>query len=80
MSLFIRDKAVDALAKKLQQRMNAPSKTAAVRVALENELQRIKQKTPLRERVRKYQDMIAASGRLDPNFNDKAFMDDMWGD
>lgn len=79
MSLFIKDKAVDVLARRLQQRMKAPSKTAAVRAALENELQRIARKTPLRDRVRKIQDMIAVDGPLDPNFDDKAFMDDMWG-
>jgi len=79
MPLFIRDETVDALAKRLQRHMKAPSKTAAVRAALQNELQRLEQKIPLRERVRKSQDMAAAYGPLDPNFDDKAFMDDMWG-
>ena len=79
MSLFIRDETVDALARRLQRQMKAPSKTAAVRTALQNELQRLEKKIPLRERVRKYQDMVASYGPLDPNFDDKAFMDDIWG-
>ena len=79
MSLFIRDETVDALAKRLQKRMKAPSKTAAVRTALQNELHRLEQKIPLRERVRKFQDMVAFDGPLDPNYDDKSFMDDMWG-
>lgn len=79
MSLFIRDEVVDALAKRLQRRMKAPSKTAAVRTALQNELRRLDQEIPLRDRVRRCQDMAAAYGPLDANFDEKAFMDEMWG-
>ncbi|MGE0008779.1 MAG: type II toxin-antitoxin system VapB family antitoxin [Parvibaculaceae bacterium] len=79
MSMFIRDETVNALANRLQRRMKAPSKTVAVRTALQNELQRLEQGVPLRERVRKYQDAIASCGSVDVKFDEKAFMDEMWG-
>lgn len=80
MSLYIRDKDVDALAKEVQQAIDAPTKTEAVRVALQNELDRAQRKPPLAERIRKYQDMAGAFGPLAGKFDEKAFMDDLWGD
>lgn len=79
MSLYIRDNDVDALAKKVQQATNAPTKTEAVRRALQNELTRAQQTLPLRERVKKIQDKVKA--RMGPNASDfdmKKFTDDMW--
>lgn len=78
-SLYIRDSAVDELAKKVQQLTKAPNKTEAVRRALENELARVEEAIPLGERIRKIQDEVAA--KLGPNpkpFDMKAFTDDMW--
>lgn len=80
MPLFIRDDTVDALASELQKALKTPSKTAAVRQALANELARSRQKLPLRQRIAKSQAMAAAIGEVDPDFDLKAFSDEMWGD
>ena len=50
-ALNIRNEAVNQLAKKLTMRKHL-KKTQAVKVALENELRRIKVAQPLRERLR----------------------------
>jgi antitoxin VapB len=79
LSLYIRDDDVDALAKKVQQVTKAPTKTEAVRRALENELARAEQAVPLKERVRKIQDSVRAKmGPNKPDFDMKKFTDDMW--
>jgi len=80
MSLYIRDNAVDALARQLQQAINAPSKTEAVRIALQRELERARDALPIRDRVRKYQDAAKALGPDDPDLDVKKFMDEMWGE
>ncbi|MCZ7497253.1 type II toxin-antitoxin system VapB family antitoxin [Agrobacterium tumefaciens] len=79
MSLYIRDSAVDDLAKQVQKLTKAPNKTEAVRRALENELARVKESIPLAERIGKIQDAVAE--QLGPNpkpFDMKAFTDDLW--
>lgn len=78
MSLYIRDDKVDELANELMRRLGTKTKTEAVRVALENELKRAGEELSLEERVRRLQDRIAALGPKDPNFDEKAFMDEMW--
>jgi antitoxin VapB len=78
MALFIRDDAVDALAAELQKALKTPSKTAAVRQALTNELARANQKRPLRQRIARSQALAAAMGEPDPDFDLKAFSDEMW--
>lgn len=80
MSLYIRDSAVDALARQVQQAINAPSKTEAVRIALQRELERARDAQPLHERIRKFQDAAKAMGPDDPGLDMKAFMDEMWGE
>ncbi|CAN7523592.1 type II toxin-antitoxin system VapB family antitoxin [Neorhizobium sp. LjRoot104] len=78
MSLYIRDDRVDELANEVMRRLGTKTKTEAVRVALENELKRAGEELSLEERVRRLQDRIAALGPKDPNFDEKAFMDEMW--
>ena len=80
MPLYIRDDEVDALATKLQRETNAPSKTEAVRTALLHELERNRVRKPLRERIAVLQAQAAALGPFDPDFDMKAFMDEMWED
>ena len=75
MPLNIRNEAVNQLAKKLAKRKHL-NKTDAVKVALENELRRIDEAQPLRERLRPLQDRVLtrpATG-LEP---DKDFYDDL---
>jgi antitoxin VapB len=77
MPLNIRNEAVNELAGRLavRKRMN---KTDAVRIALENELRRLDEAVPLRDRLRPLQERVLsrpATG-LDA---DKAFYDELSG-
>ncbi len=78
MPLNIRNEIVNMLAEKLaaQKRVN---KTEAVRIALENELHRMSEATPLWERLKPLRHRISAypDSGLDA---DKAFFDELSGD
>jgi antitoxin VapB len=88
MPLYIRDDEVDALAVKVQEITKSRTKTEAVRLALEHELQRQKQALPLSERLAPVLAMVAAiraeaaakglTGNDD--FDMKAFTDEGWGE
>ncbi|UZX45492.1 type II toxin-antitoxin system VapB family antitoxin (plasmid) [Agrobacterium sp. 13-2099-1-2] len=79
MSLYIRDNAVDELARKVQMATKAPNKTEAVRRALENELARSENAIPLSERVKKLQDEIGSVLGQNPKpFDMKKFTDELW--
>ena len=78
MPLNIRNEAVNALAQRLAARKRT-NKTDAVRIALENELRRLDEAVPLRDRLRPLQEGVLscpATG-LDA---DKAFYDELNGD
>jgi antitoxin VapB len=78
MPLNIRSEAVNQLAEKLAARQRT-SKTEAVRTALENELRRLDQAEPLRQRLRPLQERILrrpATGQE----ADKEFYDELSGD
>ncbi len=79
MPLNIRSEAVNQLAEKLASRAGV-SKTEAVRIALENELQR--RAEPLAdflEKIRPLQDALAAYPATGPKA-DKAFYDSLYED
>ncbi|CAN7709277.1 type II toxin-antitoxin system VapB family antitoxin [Phyllobacterium sp. LjRoot231] len=78
MSLYIRDSDVDALAKQVQKVIKAPNKTEAVRIALQHELDRAQKVLPLRDRIKRFQDMGKELGPDDASLDMKKFMDDMW--
>jgi antitoxin VapB len=78
LALFIRDDTVDALAAQLQKALKAPTKTEAVRQALQRELDRLQQQRPLRDRIAKAQFIAGAIGSSNPNFDMKIFTDEMW--
>ncbi|MEX0404987.1 type II toxin-antitoxin system VapB family antitoxin [Aquibium sp. LZ166] len=80
MALFIRDEAVDSLAVELQKALKTTTKKDAVRVALENELERVKRQRTRAAGITELQEKIAALGPSDPDFNMKRFTDEMWGD
>jgi antitoxin VapB len=77
MPLNIRDEDTNRLAEKLASRMRS-TKTAAVKHALRNELDRLEQRVPLCQRLRPLQDrvMSRASTGLEA---DKAFYDALSG-
>ena len=78
MPLNIRSDAVHRLAEQVASRMKV-SKTDAVRLALEHEMDRLDATIPLRERVRALQDRVLArpATGLDA---DKAFYDELSGE
>lgn len=78
MSLYIRDSRVDALATTLMQRLGTRTKTEAVRLALENELNRTAKPVPVQNLIATYQQKLAALGPSDPSYDHKADMDEGW--
>jgi antitoxin VapB len=77
MPLNIRNEVVNHLARKLAARKHL-NKTDAVKLALENELRRMDEALPLRDRLRPLQDRVLArpATGLDA---DKAFYDEVSG-
>jgi antitoxin VapB len=70
---------VAGLARKVRGLTKAKTITDAVRVALEHEVARVRQDTPPSARLGRARAMIAALGPRDPDFDMKAFTDEMWG-
>lgn len=77
MAFHIRDAATDSVVRELA-RVKGLGLTEAVKLAVEAELKREREKLPLRERIRPIQDEVASWGRTGLKA-DKAFLDDMWG-
>ena len=78
MPLNIRSEAVNELAETLAARM-ATNKTDAVARALRNELQRLDDAIPLRDRLRPLQNRVLSRPETGLEA-DKAFYDDLSGD
>ncbi|CDI12361.1 hypothetical protein EYD00_24335 (plasmid) [Agrobacterium sp. 33MFTa1.1] len=51
MALFVRDEAVDGLATELHRALKTKTKADAVKIALANELERVRSAVPLRIRL-----------------------------
>jgi antitoxin VapB len=79
MPLYIRDDAVDALAAKVQAELGVRTKTDAVRTALEHELKRLHAGKSFEEKIAKALALADEIGPPSTEFNEKAFMDEMWG-
>lgn len=80
MARYIGDQDIDRLAAEIQELTKAPTKTEAVRRALENELARARKTAPLEVRLAKAKAIADAMGKGDPDFDMKRFTDEMWGD
>ncbi len=88
MALHITDPELDALAEQAQKILKAETKTDAVRQALERVVgdeqetvpasENPRQEKTLEERVKALQDRVKAMGTPNPDFDDKAFLDEMW--
>jgi antitoxin VapB len=78
MPLNIRNEEVNRLAKKLAARKRL-NKTEAVKLALQNELRRMDEAMPLRERLRPLQKRVLARPATGQEA-DKAFYDELSGD
>lgn len=79
MGLYVRDESVNRLAEKLRRTLGAKTKTDAVRTALEHMLREAEQPKPLRARLKRIQAATLALGTPDPDFDEKAYADSMWG-
>ena len=79
MPLYIRDDKVDALANELQALTKARTKTEVVLKALQHELVLVRKKLPAKDRFAEAIAMADAMGPGDPDFDMKAYMDEMWG-
>jgi antitoxin VapB len=80
MPLYVRDSEVDALASELQRLTKAKTKTEVVRNALKHELRLVRKNMPVEDRFAKSMAMADALGPTDPNFDMKAFTDELWDD
>jgi antitoxin VapB len=85
MPLYVRDERVNQLAEQARKILNAPTKTDAIRQALERvvaeppHLADGPEKPPLAERLKAIRDQYRSMGTPDPDFDDKKFLDGMWG-
>jgi antitoxin VapB len=79
MALYIRDAEVDALAARVQRVTQAKTKTEAVRLALQHELERRTDTASIEEKLVEAIGLAGAMGPGDPDFDEKKFMDEMWG-
>lgn len=88
MALHITDPELDALAEHAQRILKAETKTDAIRQALERVVdedvavdmapKNTPQEKPLEGRLKALQDRVKALGTPNPDFDDKAFLDEMW--
>jgi antitoxin VapB len=85
MPLYVRDERVNQLAEQARKILNAPTKTDAIRQALERVVvqeprgpREEKSEPNLAERLKAVQDEVKRLGRPNPDFDDKAFLDEMW--
>ena len=78
MPLNIRSEVVNQLAERLAARTQV-NKTNAVRIALENELRRLDEAVPLRDRLRPLQKRVLSRPATGLEA-DKAFYDELSGD
>ena len=83
MPLYVRDERVNELAEQVQKILKAPTKTDAIRQALEKVVESSRPleetgKPPLAERLKAIRDRYQSMGTPNPDFDDKKFLDEMW--
>jgi len=83
MPLYVRDERVNQLAEQAQKILKAPTKTDAIRQALERVVETSKdtkaaEKPPLAERLKAIRDKYQSMGTPNRDFDEKAFLDEMW--
>ncbi|MEF2074651.1 type II toxin-antitoxin system VapB family antitoxin [Consotaella aegiceratis] len=79
MPLYIRDDSVNNLAEELARVSMAASKTEAVRLALQHELERLAAQESLVQKVATLQERAASHGLRTDGFDDKPLMDELSG-
>lgn len=78
MALYIKDESVADLANKAVKLLGVPNKTEAVRVALTAAILAAKANTPLIARIEAARALADEIGPLDPGYDHKRDMDDLW--
>jgi antitoxin VapB len=86
MPLYVRDERVNQLAEQARKILNAPTKTDAIRQALERvvvEQTKVsdeagKSEPSLAERLQAIREQYLTMGTPNPDFDEKAFLDEMW--
>lgn len=80
MALYVKDEEVDRLAREVQAAYGLKTKTEAVRIALQRALDQTEAKPTLREQLDAIRRRIREDyGPDDPDFDDKAYFDQIWG-
>ena len=80
MPLYIKDPDVAKMAEELRKLTSAPSKTEAVREALKSAIAAAARRPPLSERLQGAIELARKIGPPDPDFDQKRFFDEMWGE
>ncbi|RWX75860.1 hypothetical protein EPK99_19465 [Neorhizobium lilium] len=83
MPLYVRDERVNQLAEQARRILNAPTKTDAIRQALEKVVEdatpeAVPDEPPLAERLKALQEKYRSMGTPNPDFDEKKFLDEMW--
>ena len=83
MPLYVRDERVNQLAEQARRILNAPTKTDAIRQALEKVVEDASpeeqpDERPLAERLKALQEKYQSMGTPNPDFDEKKFLDEMW--
>lgn len=80
MALYVKDDEVDRLAEEVQAAYGVKTKTEAVRIALKRALEQPDKKADLRRKLEALQARVRLISNPDPDFDEKAYTDMMWGD
>lgn len=80
MALYVKDEEVDRLAEEVQAAYGVKTKTEAVRMALKRALEQPDKKAELRRKLEAIQARVRLISNPDPDFDEKAYTDMMWGD
>lgn len=79
MPLYVRDETVNDLATQAQRLLKTKTKTEAIRIALERVVHKDAPPETLQERLKVFQDRFRALGEPLEDFDEKAYLDEMWG-
>ncbi len=80
MALYVKDTEVDRLAEEVRTAYGLKTKTEAVRIALRRALDAPESRATLRGKLEELQAEVRRIGNPDPDFDEKAYTDLMWGD
>lgn len=78
--LSIRDERIRTLATGLMEKTGAPTITAAIRQALENETARLNEEPTFQEKIKALQDRVRSMAKHPPDRNYVDSRDDLWED